>query len=85
MKTIMYIISIIITGLLTTYFFITGFTPIGMLLGVLKSNVNSEIGTLISMMITMLKSIILCLIFYTITKLIYNSFINFQRKNEKGQ
>lgn len=85
MKQSLYIITMIITGLLTGYFFITGFTPIGMLIGVLKSNSNNEIGLLITMIISMIKSIALCILFYIITKLTYNSFINYQEKNEKGQ
>lgn len=85
MKQALYIISMIITGLLTVYFFITGFTPIGMLIGVLNSNVNNETGTLIIMMITMIKSILLCLIFYIITKVTYKSFMKYQEQIEKGQ
>lgn len=81
MKQTFHVILTIITGLLTGYFFITGFTPVGMLFGVLTSNTNNEIAILISMLISMLKSIILCLIFFIITKILYKSLM----KNEKGQ
>ena len=82
MKKIIYLILSIVCGILTSIFFIKGFTPIGMLIGVLNSNSNNEIGTLIQMAFTMIKSIGLCILFLVLTTIFKNLYVF---KEEKGQ
>lgn len=82
MKKTIYLIMAIIFGLSTCLFFIKGFTPIGMLIGFFKDSTGTITGTLISILLSMGKSIILCIINFTLAYIFFNLST---KQSEKGQ